>query len=88
MKISKVSHAFCIALVAAGSPAYAAKDPMVGGAVMFPTKDIVDNAVNSADHTTLVAAVRSLYSPRPTRHSPNCRPAPPTHYSNRKTRTR
>ena len=34
-------------------------DPMVGGAEMFPTKDIVDNAVNSKDHTTLVAAVKA-----------------------------
>lgn len=32
---------------------------MVGGAAMFPTKDIVDNAVNSKDHTTLVAAVKA-----------------------------
>lgn len=32
---------------------------MVGGEEMFPTKDIVDNAVNSADHTTLVAAVKA-----------------------------
>ena len=32
---------------------------MVGGAEMFPTRDIVDNAVNSADHTTLVAAVKA-----------------------------
>lgn len=31
----------------------------VGGAPMFPNKDIVDNAVNSADHTTLVAAVKA-----------------------------
>jgi uncharacterized surface protein with fasciclin (FAS1) repeats len=31
--------------------------PMVGGAAMYPTKTIVENAVNSADHTTLVAAV-------------------------------
>src|ERR1700741_2238580 len=34
-------------------------NPMVGGAAMFPSKDIVDNAVNSADHTTLVAAVKA-----------------------------
>ncbi len=34
-------------------------NPMVGGAAMFPTKDIVDNAVNSKDHTTLVAAVKA-----------------------------
>ena len=35
------------------------ENPMVGGAAMFPTKDIVDNAVNSKDHTTLVAAVKA-----------------------------
>ena len=34
-------------------------EPMVGGQLMFPTRDIVDNAVNSADHTTLVAAVKA-----------------------------
>ena len=34
-------------------------NPMVGGAAMFKTKDIVDNAVNSKDHTTLVAAVQA-----------------------------
>ena len=33
--------------------------PMVGGAAMLPTKDIIDNAVNSKDHTTLVAAVKA-----------------------------
>jgi len=32
---------------------------MVGGQEMYPTKDIIDNAVNSADHTTLVAAVKA-----------------------------
>jgi len=36
-----------------------AGNPMVGGAAMYPTKDIVDNAINSADHTTLVAAVKA-----------------------------
>jgi uncharacterized surface protein with fasciclin (FAS1) repeats len=36
-----------------------AQTVMVGGAAMYPTKDIVDNAVNSADHTTLVAAVKA-----------------------------
>ncbi len=35
----------------------AAENPMVGGAEMFADKNIVENAVNSADHTTLVAAV-------------------------------
>ncbi len=34
-------------------------NPMVGGAAMFDTLDIIDNAVNSADHTTLVAAVQA-----------------------------
>ncbi len=35
------------------------KTTMVGGQAMYPNKDIVDNAVNSADHTTLVAAVKA-----------------------------
>jgi uncharacterized surface protein with fasciclin (FAS1) repeats len=35
------------------------KDPMVGGQQMYPTKNIIQNAVNSADHTTLVAAVKA-----------------------------
>ena len=34
-------------------------NPMVGGAEMLPTKNIVENAMNSADHTTLVAAVKA-----------------------------
>jgi len=34
-------------------------NPMVGGAAMFKNKDIIDNAVNSKDHTTLVAAVKA-----------------------------
>jgi uncharacterized surface protein with fasciclin (FAS1) repeats len=48
------------ALTTAASTALAQNaNPMVGGAAMFRTKDIVDNAVNSADHTTLVAAVKA-----------------------------
>src|SRR5580700_4176804 len=39
--------------------ASAQTDPMVGGAAMYPTKNIVENAVNSKDHTTLVAAVKA-----------------------------
>ncbi|MEP7116242.1 MAG: fasciclin domain-containing protein [Acidobacteriota bacterium] len=35
------------------------KHVMVGGAAMYPSKDIIDNAVNSKDHTTLVAAVKA-----------------------------
>jgi len=34
-------------------------NPMVGGAAMYKTKNIVENAVNSKDHTTLVAAVKA-----------------------------
>lgn len=41
-----------------GTP-MSSKTPMVGGAPMYPNKDIIDNAVNSQDHTTLVAAVKA-----------------------------
>jgi uncharacterized surface protein with fasciclin (FAS1) repeats len=37
----------------------AEKDPDVGGAAMYPSKNIVQNAANSKDHTTLVAAVKA-----------------------------
>jgi len=39
--------------------AFAAGEPMVGGAAMYPNKNIVENAINSKDHTTLVAAVKA-----------------------------
>ncbi len=39
--------------------AMAQENPMVGGAAMYASKDIIDNAVNSKDHTTLVAAVKA-----------------------------
>lgn len=49
-----------IATMVAGAGAFAQNNnPMVGGAPMLRTKDIIDNAVNSADHTTLVAAVKA-----------------------------
>lgn len=35
------------------------KTVMVGGAAMYPSKNIVENAVNSKDHTTLVAALKA-----------------------------
>ena len=35
------------------------KTVMVGGAAMYPSRDIIDNAMNSRDHTTLVAAVKA-----------------------------
>jgi uncharacterized surface protein with fasciclin (FAS1) repeats len=47
------------ALLALTSTAALAENPMVGGAEMFDTKTIVENAMNSADHTTLVAAVKA-----------------------------
>ena len=47
-----------IGLAIAGS-ALAADDPMVGGAPMYANKNIVQNAMNSKDHTTLVAAVKA-----------------------------
>lgn len=39
--------------------AFAGENPTVGGAEMSPKKDIIENAVNSKDHTTLVAAVKA-----------------------------
>nr|WP_306268788.1 fasciclin domain-containing protein [Pararhizobium sp. IMCC3301] len=57
MKIlSKLSIAAAAALM---TTAVFAANPEVGGAAMFETKNIVENAVNSADHTTLVAAVKA-----------------------------
>ena len=47
------------ALLATGAVAAVQTYPMVGGAAMYPTKNIVENAVNSKDHTTLVAAVKA-----------------------------
>ncbi|WP_408014974.1 fasciclin domain-containing protein [Sandarakinorhabdus rubra] len=47
------------AMAAAGLSPMASAQPVVGGAPMYPTRDIIDNAVNSADHTTLVAAVKA-----------------------------
>ena len=51
-----------VALSAFGGAALAQgamSDPMVGGAAMYPSRTIVENAVNSKDHTTLVAAVKA-----------------------------
>ena len=46
-------------VMAVSSSAFAEKTVTVGGAAMYPSKDIIDNAVNSKDHTTLVAAVKA-----------------------------
>src|SRR5579864_9821135 len=56
--MKKISQLCAFTLVAA-SGLFAATNPMVGGHEMFPTKNIVQNAVNSEDHTTLVAAVKA-----------------------------
>ena len=50
--------AFALAAIAI-APNTNAQTKMVGGAAMYPTKNIVENAVNSKDHTTLVAAVKA-----------------------------
>jgi len=49
----------CVITLVAATAIFAAKNPMVGGHEMFPAKNIVQNAVNSDDHTTLVAAVKA-----------------------------
>ncbi len=64
MKKFAISILFVMGMFAAGATFASAQmmsdgNPMVGGAAMFKTKDIVDNAVNSKDHTTLVAAVKA-----------------------------
>ena len=61
------SKLFAAALIAASvfaagtgvTTSYAATSVMVGGAPMLPSKNIIENAVNSKDHTTLVAAVKA-----------------------------
>ena len=59
VRISRLAlSALATASIALAGPAVA-KNPMVGGAPMYPTKNIVQNAVNSKDHTTLVAAVKA-----------------------------
>jgi uncharacterized surface protein with fasciclin (FAS1) repeats len=53
-----IAAAFAISLLS-GVAAFAAADKMVGGAAMYPSKTIVENASQSKDHTTLVAAVKA-----------------------------
>ena len=96
-----MKRATLFAAVLMASAATALAQPMseptvrVGGQAMFPSKTIVANAVNSADHTTLVAAVkaaglvdrvpaRSQCSRRPMPHSISCRWGPLIPCSSRK----
>ncbi|WP_414718764.1 fasciclin domain-containing protein [Undibacterium sp.] len=53
------NYAVLFTAVLATTGLSSAADVMVGGQNMLPGKDIIDNAVNSADHTTLVAAVKA-----------------------------
>ena len=68
--MKKLAYLFLSVLVI-GTAVLAKQNPMVGGAPMLPARNIVENAVNSADHTTLVAAVKAaglvetLQSPGP-----------------------
>src|SRR5277367_2039002 len=57
--MKRTSAVLLLSLVIACTAFAADKTPVVGGQAMYPTKDIIDNAVNSADHTTLVAAVKA-----------------------------
>jgi uncharacterized surface protein with fasciclin (FAS1) repeats len=58
--MKRIKNLFMLAVVAfATTTVSAQKTVMVGGAAMFPTKNIIENAVNSKDHTTLVAAVKA-----------------------------
>jgi uncharacterized surface protein with fasciclin (FAS1) repeats len=57
--MKKLFFAALVIVTTAVAPKTFAQTKMVGGAAMYPTKDIVDNAVNSKDHTTLVAAVKA-----------------------------
>jgi uncharacterized surface protein with fasciclin (FAS1) repeats len=51
--------ALVAALIAVSATSAFAKNPKVGGAAMFEDKNIIQNALNSKDHTTLVAAVKA-----------------------------
>src|SRR5277367_1964241 len=57
--MKRKSAVLLLSLVIACTAFAADKTPVVGGQPMYPNKDIIDNAVNSADHTTLVAAVKA-----------------------------
>jgi uncharacterized surface protein with fasciclin (FAS1) repeats len=54
--VAVIALAYATAL---STPSFAEKTVMVGGAEMYPSKNIIQNALNSKDHTTLVAAVKA-----------------------------
>ena len=55
----KLLGIFAVLALAITSAVAGMDNPVVGGREMYPTKNIIENAVNSADHTTLVAAVKA-----------------------------
>ena len=57
--MKKLSSLAVMLVLGCSSAVFAAQDPMVGGSKMYPQKNIVENAMQSADHTTLVAAVKA-----------------------------
>ena len=59
MNFRTLTLAAMLSVTALSGAAFAQENPEVGGAAMFADKNIVENAVNSADHTTLVAAVQA-----------------------------
>ncbi len=59
MSTALLAGAAPLAFAQMGSMSNMKSDPMVGGAAMYPSKTIVQNAMNSKDHTTLVAAVKA-----------------------------
>ncbi len=59
MKLVRISSLAFATAAALSTAVFAQQNPIVGGKEMFPDKNIVQNAVNSADHTTLVAAVKA-----------------------------
>jgi uncharacterized surface protein with fasciclin (FAS1) repeats len=59
MKLNRAISTFALVTTFFISGAAFAENPMVGGAAMFKEKNIIQNAVNSKDHTTLVAAVKA-----------------------------
>jgi len=57
--MSRIAYGLSAFVLMAVSVLSAQTNPMVGGAAMYPDKNIVENAMHSADHTTLVAAVKA-----------------------------
>jgi uncharacterized surface protein with fasciclin (FAS1) repeats len=59
MQMKRLTSLAIALVLGCSASLFAAQDPMVGGSPMSPRKNIVENASNSKDHTTLVAAVKA-----------------------------